>query len=260
MNKICKAVIPVAGMATRLYPITKVVSKSMLPIIDKPVLEYLLEELSFTNIKEVIIVIRPEESLIIEYFGYVYKEILINYQIQKKAKGLADAILQCESLVKDEEFLLLLGDDLYDLEDNASLELLNTKRFATDAVVSLVQVEPKDVSSYGICKMVGNKIIEIVEKPKMLDAPSRFAISGRYILPADFFDFLKKYTSLMVNEVLLTDILNDYAINKRLIGVKLLSEHFDVGNRLGYIKTCLNYSLKRDDLKDGLLEYLKKIK
>lgn len=260
MNRITKAVIPIAGKATRLYPITTVLCKSMIPIIDKPVLAYLLDELVQADLQEVLIIVNPIERNVQEYFRTDYKGLKIQYKIQPEPKGLGDAVALAEEFVGNDNFILMLGDDLYEEGYNASKELINKQPNYETALVALVKVDRSDVEKYGICTLDSNNYVQtIIEKPKLTQTSSNLAISGRYLLTSSIFSKLCQVIN-NETELLLTDALALYLEENKLLGCELSGPHYDIGNRSGLVKTILAYSLKRPDLNVEINEYLKTLK
>jgi UTP--glucose-1-phosphate uridylyltransferase len=229
-----KAVIPAAGYGTRFLPITKALPKELLPIIDHPTIEYIVNEAIESGIKDILLIVSSNKNAIIDYFDYnielesillsknkqeeyglirnIAKGANIHYIRQKEQLGLGHAVLQAEAFISGEPFAVLLGDDMYVGKDQpATKQLIDVFNQVQSSVLGTIEVAKKDTSKYGICKPKPNqkgKIIElegVVEKPKVEDAPSQSAIGGRYILTPAIFDYLKDQTRGAGNEIQLTD-------------------------------------------------------
>ena len=282
-NKIKKAVIPVAGAAVNFLPVTKGIPKGMLPIIDKPLLLYLVEEAVASGIEEVIIVVNKGKEAIEKFFERepMYENYLISKKLpnvandirristlakytfvyQNEQRGLGHAVLQVKEAVGNEPFLLILGDDIIVNEggDPASLQLINAyEKLGGAPIIGVQEVEEKDVSRYGIIepqKTQGRyiKVRNMVEKP-LKDAPSNFAALGRYIITPDIFPLLKTTIPDSVGDVQLTDALRR---QKNLVAYNFVGKRYDIGTPAGYLEAIIDFALQRDDIKDELKEYLK---
>ena len=282
-NKIKKAVIPVAGAAVNFLPVTKGIPKGMLPIIDKPLLLYQVEEAVASGIEEVIIVVNKGKEAIEKFFERepMYENYLISKKLpsvandirristlakytfvyQSEQRGLGHAVLQVKEAVGDEPFLLILGDDIIVNEggDPASLQLINAyEKLGGVPIIGVQEVEEKDVSRYGIIepqKTQGRyiKVRNMVEKP-LKDAPSNFAALGRYIITPDIFPLLKTTIPDSVGDVQLTDALRR---QKNLVAYNFVGKRYDIGTPAGYLEAIIDFALQRDDIKDELKEYLK---
>ena len=282
-NKIKKAVIPVAGAAVNFLPVTKGIPKGMLPIIDKPLLLYQVEEAVASGIEEVIIVVNKGKEAIEKFFERepMYENYLISKKLpnvandirristlakytfvyQNEQRGLGHAVLQVKEAVGNEPFLLILGDDIIVNEggDPASLQLINAyEKLGGAPIIGVQEVEEKDVSRYGIIepqKTQGRyiKVRNMVEKP-LKDAPSNFAALGRYIITPDIFPLLKTTIPDSVGDVQLTDALRR---QKNLVAYNFVGKRYDIGTPAGYLEAIIDFALQRDDIKDELKEYLK---
>ena len=282
-NKIKKAVIPVAGAAVNFLPVTKGIPKGMLPIIDKPLLLYQVEEAVASGIEEVIIVVNKGKEAIEKFFERepMYENYLISKKLpnvandirristlakytfvyQNEQRGLGHAVLQVKEAVGNEPFLLILGDDIIVNEggDPASLQLINAyEKLGGAPIIGVQEVEEKDVSRYGIIepqKTQGRyiKVRNMVEKP-LKDAPSNFAALGRYIITPDIFPLLKTTIPDSVGDVQLTDALRR---QKNLVAYNFVGKRYDIGTPSGYLEAIIDFALQRDDIKDELKEYLK---
>lgn len=292
--KIRKAIIPAAGLGTRVLPATKAMPKEMLPIVDKPALQYLIEELIESGIKEILIITGRNKQAIENHFDYSYelehlleikekKEILnvvqniskmINlfYVRQKMPLGLGDAIKCAESFVGNEPFLILLGDDIIytDKEKNqipVSKQLIDAyEKNGKGNYIGYQKINMEDVSKYGIIKpgrIIDENIIEIdnfIEKPNINEAPSNYAALGRYILEPEIFEFLNKET-LINGEIQLTPaILNLSKSGHKLYGYEFEGIRYDTGDKFGMFKATVEFGLRHPELKNKIKEYLKNLK
>lgn len=285
-KKISKAVIPVAGKGTRFLPVSKGVFKTMFPIINKPTIQYLVEEVIDAGITDIIIVINESQTDIKDYFDLnskyyddlksrnqeiddldlILKNTNINFVIQPSPRGLGDAILCCEKLLKDEDFVLLLGDDLVmKTNDNAYgigdlLEFYNNNNAY---YIGVKEVPLQETCKYGIVKIesLGKKmkVLDMIEKPKN-NPPSKFAGVGRYILRSNVFDYLKRKEYDGIHEIQLTDAFIDAAKEEEVYAVDFNGDRFDVGDHAGYVKANIAFSLKDDKIKNIIYDYIKNIK
>lgn len=285
--KIRKAIIPAAGLGTRLLPITKSMPKEMLPIVDKPVIQYVVEEATKAGIDDILIITGKGKRAIEDYFDRSFelefylknkrkekelKEVEeigemvdIYYVRQKKPLGLGDAVLYAKKHVNDEPFAVLLGDDIIMSKVPGIKQLINVfERFGAP-VLGVERVSWQDVSRYGIIdgKEIANGLYEVkylVEKPKPEEAPSNVAIIGRYVLTPDVFDALKETKPGKGGEVQLTDALRILITPKDKIYAKEIEgNRYDVGGKFGFIKANIEIALKRKDLREPVKEYLKNV-
>jgi UTP--glucose-1-phosphate uridylyltransferase len=281
-----KAVIPAAGLGTRFLPATKAVPKEMLPIVDTPTVQLIVEEAVKAGVDQIVLVNGRGKSAIEDHFDRSYeledtlsrknKTDLFN-QIrrisdmvrlisvrQKEPMGLGHAVLAAKPAVGDEWFGVLLGDDLIDSEDPAIGQLARVSRKTGKATVALMPVPDDQTQMYGVAAGAsdadGNVLVErMVEKPPRGTAPSNLAVIGRYLLPPDIFNILEQVKPGAGGEIQLTDALAVLAQQGRLIGVRFKGQRYDAGDRLGYLEANVAYALKRADLRDGLLAYLRKV-
>lgn len=282
-----KAVIPAAGFGTRFLPIAKAVPKEMLPIVDKPVIGYVVEEAAASGITEIIIVISKSKRAIEEHFAA--NEALeseleskgktealdelrklralprIQYVLQPKMSGLGDAVRCAREAVGDEPFAVLLGDALVSADEGAkpvTRQLLNVHEKHGGSVVALEEVPLEKVSRYGI---VGGTAIEgaviradkIVEKPEPGDAPSRLAVSARYVFSPSIFDELERTPPGKGGELQLTDAMASLMKREPLFGVRYAGRRHDIGNKLDFVKANVWWGLRRPDMGEELLRYLR---
>lgn len=287
MNKVTKALIPAAGMGTRFLPVTKAVPKPMLPVIDKPTVQYIVEELSACGIEEIIIVVSPGSEIIERHFGRaeeLEKRLLadgktelyeierktcsfnVKFVVQEQANGLAGAILCAEKFLGDQPFALLLGDELCAVDESKTpciKNLLDVYEKTGKSVLGTIEVFGDEVSKYGNIGIASEEdgiisVNAIVEKPSVNEALSNNAIIGRYVLSGKVMSMLKKL-SPRNNEIYLTDALDELAINGELLAYTIDCKRYDVGDKLGFIKANIDFALKSKELGQGLAEYIKEL-
>jgi UTP--glucose-1-phosphate uridylyltransferase len=286
MNQnIRKAVIPAAGLGTRFLPVTKVVSKEMIPIIDKPMLHYIVDEAVQSGIEDIVLITSRHKEDLERYFDYNYeledrlmksgkvelansiKKIAESCNIicvyQKEPAGLGHAVGCAKSVVGKDPFAVLLGDDLIDGKVPCTQQLINVYDQHQMSVVGVMEVALEEVSKYGI--VGGDKIDDrtfrvtaMVEKPKAEEAPSRFAIPGRYIVDGTIFDCIADTKPGKNGEIQFTDALLTLAKRKGLLAHQFVGNRYDTGDRLGYLDATLTFGLRRPELRDGLLALMKK--
>lgn len=287
MKKIRKAVIPVAGLGTRFLPATKAQPKEMLTLVDKPLIQYIVEEAVASGIEEIIFVTSATKRAIEDHFDRAFEleyrlrqkgkkkelaELLhisdmakFIYVRQKTPRGLGHAIYTAAPLVDDGPFAVLLGDDIIDARRPALKQLMEVYyRYSADVVVGCTTVAKKDVSHYGIVDPLEGRgrvvrIKRIIEKPPVGLAPSRLAVTGRYILTPGILPILARGKRGSGGEIQLTDALAEYIKNKVGYACAYEGDYYDCGNKLGFVKAIINFSLKRKEFKGQLRNYLKKI-
>jgi len=282
LKKIRKAVIPVAGMGTRFLPVTKSVPKEMLPIIDKPTLQYIVEECVKSGIEEILFITSPSKINIENHFDQSYelesrlekngklKELKMVQEISKMCKiyyirqgeplGSGHAINLAKSFIGDEPFAVLYGDDLIKSETPALKQLIDVYEKYDCNVIGVQEVDRSLVYKYGIIEFENdNKIKSIFEKPSIEEAPSNFAGLGRYIVKPEIFDELDNISSGKGGEYQFTDGMLQLMSKQDFYACKFDGVYYDIGNQLGYIKANIAYALEREDIKDSLKEYLKEI-
>ena len=287
MKKIKKAIIPAAGLGTRFLPATKSQPKEMLPIVDKPTIQYIVEEAIESGIESILIVTGRGKMAIENHFDRSYEleaELLKNnkeelYKIvdeianlvdlcyirQKSPKGLGHAIYCGKSFIGDEPFAVLLGDDVVvNKEKPALLQLIEQYNKKGKSVLGVQRVADEDVPKYGIVdpKDVEGRLSHVnrlVEKPAKDVAPSNIAILGRYIITPDIFDLLENTNPGVGGEIQLTDALNALAGVDEMYAYEFEGKRYDVGSKIGFLKATVEFALDRDDLKDEFLAYLKQI-
>ena len=278
-----KAVIPVAGLGTRLLPVTKSVPKELLPIVDVPAIQVIVEECVSSGIEEVIFITGRGKGGLEDHFDYNYelekvleergkvKELEAVRRVstmirtvavrQKKPLGLGHAILQAREVVGDEPFLVLLPDDIIDADPPVTKQLVEIYEKYGQAVVSIMQVPPEEVDRYGIIHGENwaprlHRIRQLVEKPPPGTAPSNLAIIGRYLLPPVIFEYLAETALDASGEIQLTDALARLARDKALIGYTFEGVRHDTGDRIGFITANIAYALRRPELREPLLEFI----
>jgi UTP--glucose-1-phosphate uridylyltransferase len=281
-----KVVIPAAGLGTRFLPATKAVPKELLPIVDTPTLQLIVEEAVKAGAAQVVLVNGRGKSAIEDHFDRSYEledtlarknKTELFQQIraisdmvrlvslrQKEPLGLGHAVLAAKPAVGDEWFGVLLGDDLIDSDEPAIGQLARVATKTGKAAVALMPVAEDQTHLYGVAagKALpdGNVLVErMVEKPPRGSAPSNLAVVGRYVLPPDIFGILEQVKPGAGGEIQLTDALAVLAQQGRLVGVRFDGVRHDAGDRLGYVIANVAYALKRPDLRDGLLAYLRKV-
>lgn len=283
--KIRKAIIPAAGLGTRFLPATKAQPKEMLPIVDKPTIQYIVEEAVHSGIEDIIIISGRGKRAIEDHFdkSYELEETLakkekwesleeiqmisslanIHYIRQKEPKGLGHAIYCAKSFIGQEPFAVMLGDDIVEAETPCLQQLIHVFNEHQDASILGVQQVPfQDVSKYGIIKqdeMISENLFQVkdlVEKPEQEKAPSNLAIMGRYILQPEIFDILEKTSPGAGDEIQLTDAIRKLTNIQSVFAYYFEGNRYDVGDKLGFIKATLELGVKRADLRESLLNYL----
>ena len=285
-KKIKIAVFPIAGMGTRFLPITKTISKEMLNILDRPLLDYAVQEAKAAGIETFIFVTNKENTKPVDYFSkntklesFLKKKKKIdllneikklnikkkNMKIifQDKPSGLADAILRTEKYVKKEDFCVILPDDLI-IGSNCTQELINVYNKKKSTVIGVMEVDKKDVSSYGIIEssiFMKNmyKIKNMIEKPKVKDAPSNLAIVGRYILLNDIYKFIKKTKIGSGGELQITDAIFLSSKINEVWGYKFSGKRYDCGNKIGFLKAQIATAFKDKDIKKEIKKFIKSL-
>lgn len=284
--KITKAVIPAAGMGTRFLPETKAVPKEMLPIVDTPTLQYIIEEAAASGIEDILIITGRGKRAIEDHFDksyelenelhragkFEYIEMIerisslanIHYVRQKEALGLGHAISCAKSFVGHSPFAVLLGDDVVNAEVPCLKQMIDVYEKYSCTVLGVQEVPGCDVSKYGIIKAapVDDRIYRVtglIEKPNPGDAPSNIAVLGRYIITPEIFGLLENAKPGAGGEIQLTDALCELAIKQPIYAYEFIGKRYDVGNKMGFLKATVEYALRRDDLKDEFMNYLKTV-
>lgn len=281
-KKVSKAVFPAAGLGTRFLPATKASPKEMLPIVDKPMIQYAVEEAERCRIKDFIIITGKAKRAIEDHFDYAFeleenlkskgkdgmlKEIqqLNKHQFayirQGNPLGLGHAILCSKPFVNDEPFAVILSDDIIDPDDNLLGKMIKISTRYQATVLALQKVPKKDIHRYGVIagkevKKNVFKITDMVEKPKADDAPSDMAIIGRYILTPNIFGILEKTKPGKGSEIQLTDAIKTMLKKKPVYGYLFDGKRYDGGDKFGYLKATVELALKNDNIKDKFKKYL----
>jgi UTP--glucose-1-phosphate uridylyltransferase len=281
-KKIRKAIFPAAGLGTRFLPATKASPKEMLPIVDKPMIQYAIEEASACGIEEFIIITGKYKRSIEDHFDSAFeleeslkksgKKVLLEeirrlnhlnfaYIRQRAALGLGHAIYCAKPFVKDEPFAVLLSDDIIDPDYNLLQDMIKLYRRLKSPIIALQQVPMADVNKYGIIKGLKEadnvyRIIDLVEKPEVKNAPSDLAIIGRYILTPDIFDILESASFGKGGEIQLTDSLNVLLKKRPIYGYLFKGKRYDAGNKVGYLKAIVDLALKNPQVSREFKEYL----
>ena len=284
--KVKKAVIPVAGLGTRFLPATKTVPKELLPIVDIPTVQYVVQEAVDAGIQEVIFVTgrgkdgiedhfdaAPELDQVMEERGQtetvmklrrIAEMIEVVSVRQKRPLGLGHAVLCARDLVGNEPFAVLLADDLIDSHTPCIGQLLEVFEQKKESVVALMKVPEEDVHRYGVIKgtAVGprvHSITDTVEKPAAKDAPSQLAIIGRYLLRPEIFTILEKLPPGRGGEIQLTDALARLVGERGVYGYEFVGDRYDVGDKFGFVRATVAYAMKRPELRDQVVEYLRSV-
>jgi len=282
-----KAIIPAAGLGTRFLPATKAMPKEMLPIIDKPAIQYIVEEAVASGIEDIIIVTGKGKRAIEDHFDSYYEleqilgrqgkvEMLsevrkateltdIHYIRQKEPKGLGHAIWCARKFIGNEPFAVLLGDDIVQSEVPCLKQMMDVYDQVHGAVLAVKEVPSDEVKRYGIVDpeadggVAGNRVLKVrglVEKPSPEAAPSNVAIMGRYILTPAIFDLLETQDTGAGGEIQLTDAISRLLLDEPVYGYHFEGARYDTGEKLGYLKTIIDFALERPDLQDELRKYL----
>ena len=291
-QKVRKAVFPAAGLGTRFLPATKAQPKEMLPIVDKPIIQYGVEEALHSGIQNIIIVTGRGKSAIEDHFDVSFeleyllesrgkKDLLaivhgisdminVSYVRQKEALGLGHAVLRAMELVGDEPFSVVLADDVIEAETPCLKQLLDIHSFFCAPVLAVMEVPHDSISSYGAidAEPVSHngtndrlyRIRNMVEKPKPSEAPSNLAIIGRYVLTPEIFDSLQAIDPGAGGEIQLTDALKHMLRNRPIYAYRFDGERYDAGDKLGFLKATVEFALRRHDLGGPFREYLKGLK
>ena len=291
MARIKKAVIPAAGFGTRFLPATKATPKEMLPIVDKPTIQYLVEEALASGIEEILIISGHAKRAIEDHFDSApvlereleekgkddllaivreTADINVHYIRQKKMRGLGDAILCAKSFMAGEPFAVLLGDDVVYADATkgqqpALRQLIDIYDAYGGSVLGCQQVAPEKVSSYGIVagkEIAGSKLLKVsdmIEKPELSEAPSNIAVLGRYIISPTIFELLEHTAPGKGGEVQLTDALKQLALVEPVWAYCFEGKRYDVGDKLGFLKATVEFALRRPDLGGPFRSYLEEL-
>ncbi len=282
MQKIKKAIIPAAGLGTRFLPATKAMPKEMLPIVDKPTIQYIVEEAIDSGIEDIIIVTGKGKRAIEDHFDHAFElednliakkkfdllekvrqpaEVDIHYIRQKEPKGLGHAIWCARKFIGNEPFAVLLGDDIIQAEPPCLKQMIDVYEQVHSSVIAVMEVAREETNRYGIIDPLDQKgriydVKGFVEKPKVEEAPSNVAIIGRYILTPEIFDFLSLQKTGSGGEIQLTDAIEQLNETQKVYAYAYEGKRYDVGEKFGFIKSTIEMALSREDLRDDLLRYL----
>lgn len=286
--KVKKAIIPAAGLGTRFLPATKAQPKEMLPIVDKPTIQYIVEEAVSAGIEDIIIISGRGKRAIEDHFdkSYELEETLakkekydmlelvqsisnlanIHYIRQKEPKGLGHAVYTAHTFVGEEPFAVLLGDDIVEAKTPATRQLINVYNEYHTSVIGVHDVPDEDVSKYGIIKPEDDQrfgprvqaIADLVEKPPVDEAPSNLAIMGRYVLTSEIFPILENLEPGKGGEIQLTDALQQLNETQQVLAYNFEGERYDIGGKLGFVQATIDFALNRPDLRDDIKEYMKR--
>ncbi|HCY8889522.1 TPA: UTP--glucose-1-phosphate uridylyltransferase GalU [Staphylococcus aureus] len=286
MKKIKKAIIPAAGLGTRFLPATKAMPKEMLPILDKPTIQYIVEESARAGIEDIIIVTGRHKRAIEDHFDsqkelemvlkekgksellekVQYSTELANifYVRQKEQKGLGHAISSARQFIGNEPFAVLLGDDIVESEVPAVKQLIDVYEETGHSVIGVQEVPEADTHRYGIIDPLTKngrqyEVKKFVEKPAQGTAPSNLAIMGRYVLTPEIFDYLKTQKEGAGNEIQLTDAIERMNNDNQVYAYDFEGERYDVGEKLGFVKTTIEYALKDDSMREELTRFIKEL-
>ncbi|MBB6624625.1 UTP--glucose-1-phosphate uridylyltransferase GalU [Clostridium gasigenes] len=281
--KVRKAIIPAAGLGTRFLPATKAQPKEMLPIVDKPTIQYIIEEAIASGIEEILIITGRNKKCIEDHFDKsielemelaksgkedlleLVKDISdmvdIHYIRQKEPKGLGHAIYCAKAFVGNEPFAVLLGDDIVDSEKPCLKQLIDCFSEYKTSILGVQTVPATDVNKYGIVDGIHiedrvYKVKDLVEKPSLEDAPSNVAILGRYIITPQIFDILEHTKPGKGGEIQLTDALKTLISNEAMYAYNFEGRRYDVGDKLGFLQATVEYAMKREELREPFIEYL----
>ena len=283
--KVRKAVIPAAGLGTRFLPATKALAKEMLPIVDKPTIQFIVEEAKASGIEDILIVEGKQKRSIEDHFDSAleleqnlkekHKDALLElvhsttdigvnlfFVRQPYPRGLGDAVRLAKSFVGDEPFVVMLGDDLMHDKVPLTKQLINEYDKTHASILAVKKVPHDEVSAYGVIdpeREVSKGLFNVkkfVEKPAVADAPSDLAIIGRYLLTPEIFDILENQKPGKGNEIQLTDAIDTLNQTQRVFAHEFTGDRYDVGNKFGYVKTNIEYGLTHPEVKDELRAYI----
>lgn len=284
--EIKKAIIPAAGLGTRFLPATKAMPKEMLPILDKPTIQYIVEEAARAGIEDILIVTGKHKRAIEDHFD-IQKELettlyekgklelldkvqysteLANifYVRQKEQKGLGHAIYTAKQFIGNEPFAVLLGDDIVESGNPAIKQLMEQYEATGKSVIGVQKVPETETHRYGIIepKLQDERLYEVnrfVEKPEQGTAPSNLAIMGRYVLSPKIFDYLETQTEGSGGEIQLTDAIERLNKDDKVYAYDFEGQRYDVGEKIGFVKTTIEYALKDKEMRDEIIRYLQSL-
>lgn len=289
MKQVRKAIIPAAGLGTRFLPATKALAKEMLPIVDKPTIQFIVEEARKSGIQDIVVVDGKNKRSIEDHFDsnpelednlrdkhkdemlklvQETTDINIYFIRQSHPRGLGDAVLTARDFIGDEPFVVMLGDDLNNINNNGTpltKELIDSYHETGASTLAVMRVPHEDTSKYGVINPSKEvkpglfNVTSFVEKPDPKDAPSDLAIIGRYVFTPEIFDVLAKTKPGKGDEIQLTDAINTLNKTQRVFAHEYKGDRYDVGNKFGWIETNIEYGLNHPEVKDELREYIKEL-
>ena len=289
MKQVRKAIIPAAGLGTRFLPATKALAKEMLPIVDKPTIQFIVEEARKSGIQDIVVVDGKNKRSIEDHFDsnpelednlrdkhkdemlklvQETTDINIYFIRQSHPRGLGDAVLTARDFIGDEPFVVMLGDDLNNINNNGTpltKELIDSYHETGASTLAVMRVPHEDTSKYGVINPSKEvkpglfNVTSFVEKPDPKDAPSDLAIIGRYVFTPEIFDVLANTKPGKGNEIQLTDAINTLNKTQRVFAHEYKGDRYDVGNKFGWIETNIEYGLNHPEVKDELREYIKEL-
>ncbi|WP_454189932.1 UTP--glucose-1-phosphate uridylyltransferase GalU [Paenibacillus sp. Marseille-Q7038] len=285
MKRVKKAIIPAAGLGTRFLPATKAMPKEMLPIVDKPTIQYIIEEAIASGIEDIIIVTGKGKRAIEDHFDNSFEleqtllakgklELLeevrkssnvdIHYIRQKEPKGLGHAVWCARNFIGDEPFAVLLGDDIVEAEVPCTRQLIEQYEMLERSIVGVQTVQADQTDRYGIVDPLNSEgrlcaVNRFVEKPKLGEAPSNLAIMGRYIFTPKIFDYLEEHKIGAGGEIQLTDAIQQLNEAEGVYAYDFEGSRYDVGEKLGFILTTINFALKNEELRLPILKAMEEI-
>lgn len=285
MKKVRKAIIPAAGLGTRFLPATKAMPKEMLPIVDKPTIQYIVEEAIASGIEDIIIVTGKGKRAIEDHFDNAFEleqnliqkgkydllekvkepsKVDIHYIRQKEPKGLGHAVWCARNFIGDEPFAVLLGDDIVQAETPCLKQLIDQYEQTFSSVIGVQKVPDNETHRYGIIDPLEQhgrryQVRQFVEKPAPGTAPSNLAIMGRYILTPKIFLFLEKQEAGAGGEIQLTDAIQKLNEIQRVFAYEFEGKRYDVGEKIGFIKTTIEFALQHEDLKEDLIQFMEQV-
>jgi UTP--glucose-1-phosphate uridylyltransferase len=285
LKKVRKAIIPAAGLGTRFLPATKAMPKEMLPIVDKPTIQYIVEEAIASGIEDIIIVTGKGKRAIEDHFDNAYElehilmkqgkldllekvkepsKVDIHYIRQKEPKGLGHAVWCARNFIGDEPFAVLLGDDIVQAETPCLKQLIDQYEQTFSSVIGVKRVPDEETHRYGIIDPLEQhgrryQVRQFVEKPAPGTAPSNLAIMGRYILTPEIFLFLEKQEAGAGGEIQLTDAIQKLNEIQRVFAYEFEGKRYDVGEKIGFIKTTIEFALQHDELREDLIQFMEEI-
>ncbi len=283
--KLKKAVFPVAGFGSRFLPVTKASPKEMLPIVDKPLIQYAVEEAAAAGITEMVFITGRNKRAIEDHFDKAYeletelerkgKDVLLEkvrsvlpegvrciYIRQPEPLGLGHAVLCAQAVIGDDPFAVLLADDLIDANPPAMARMAQVFEREGSSLLGVEEVPRDQTQSYGIVtieRMNGDlaRVLSIVEKPRPAEAPSNLAVVGRYVLTPRIFELLAGLTPGAGGEIQLTDAISELLVHERVLAVRLPGKRFDCGSKLGYLEATVAYGLRHPEIGEDFARYLK---